>query len=284
MGKIWISGGGGAGSGSDDCTASKQEVLKGYSAITSDSDDEAIQGSLELTADATDGQVLSGKTYYNTNPKSKRTGSMTNQGAVSIKLNVGEGYTVPSGFHNGGGRVEANGLASQTPGSATSAHILSGQTAWINGSKITGNIASMGGQTITPGSTQQTVSCSGKYMTGNITISGVSKYASITGTYNPSSSKNFTRRENAGTVYLPYIRITNLGFTPTGFTAFRYQEERDFSITASYNNILVQKRLSSSSDSCTQYALLFGDFSSSALDIPVWGTGTVYNVIVYGHY
>jgi hypothetical protein len=140
MGKLWISGSGGAGSGSDECTASKLEVLKGYSAITSDSDDEVIQGTLELTADASDGQVLSGKTYYNTNPKNKRTGTMTNQGTVSVKLNAGEGYTVPSGFHNGGGRVEANGLANQTPGNAEVAHILSGKTAWVNGTKVNGGI------------------------------------------------------------------------------------------------------------------------------------------------
>lgn len=141
MGKLWISGGGsGAGSGSDECTASKSEVLKGYSAVTSDSDDEPIQGTLELTADASDGQVLSGKTYYNTNPKNKRTGSMANQGAVSVKLNAGEGYTIPSGFHNGGGKVETNGLASQTPGNATAAHILSGQSAWVNGNKVNGGI------------------------------------------------------------------------------------------------------------------------------------------------
>jgi hypothetical protein len=141
MGKLWIPGGGsGAGSGSDECTASKSEVLKGYSAVTSDSDDEPVQGTLELTADASDGQVLSGKTYYNTDPKKKRTGSMANQGAVSVKLNAGEGYTIPSGFHNGGGKVEANGLASQTPGNATAAHILSGQTAWVNGNKVNGGI------------------------------------------------------------------------------------------------------------------------------------------------
>jgi hypothetical protein len=141
MGKLWIPGGGsGSGSGSDECTASKSEVLKGYSAVTLDSDDEPVQGTLELTADASDGQVLSGKTYYNTDPKKKRTGSMANQGAVSVKLNAGEGYTIPSGFHNGGGKVEANGLASQTPGNATAAHILSGQSAWVNGNKINGGI------------------------------------------------------------------------------------------------------------------------------------------------
>lgn len=141
MGKLWIPGGGsGAGSGSDECTASKSEVLKGYSAVTSDSDDEPAQGTLELTGDASDGQVLSGKTYYNTDAKKKRNGSMANQGAVSVKLNAGEGYTIPSGFHNGGGKVEANGLASQTGGTATAAHILSGQSAWVYGNKVDGAI------------------------------------------------------------------------------------------------------------------------------------------------
>lgn len=210
MAKLWISGSGSAGSGSDECTASKAEVLKGFSAITSDSDDEAVQGTLELTADAADGQVLSGKTYYNTNPKSKRTGSMTNQGAVSIKLNAGEGYTVPSGFHNGGGKVEANSLASQTGGTATAAHILNGQTAWVNGSKITGNITSMGGQNVNPGASQQVVSSSGKYMTGNVVINGVVNLSAgnikkgvnvggVTGTwegYVPTSNDLYLRGNN----------------------------------------------------------------------------------------
>lgn len=175
MGKLWIPGGGsGAGSGSDECTASKSEVLKGYSAVTSDSDDEPIQGTLELTGDASDGQVLSGKTYYNTDPKKKKTGSMANQGAVSVKLNAGEGYTIPSGFHNGGGKVEANGLASQTPGNATAAHILSGQSAWVNGNKITGEVKSMAEQIVYPSANQQVVFSANKYMSGNVIINGIS--------------------------------------------------------------------------------------------------------------
>lgn len=44
MGKVIIAGGGGSGAGSDECTASKSEVLKGYKAITSDSDDEVVEG------------------------------------------------------------------------------------------------------------------------------------------------------------------------------------------------------------------------------------------------
>nr|WP_314460749.1 hypothetical protein [uncultured Clostridium sp.] len=140
MGKVIITGGGGSGAGSDECTATRAELLKGYTAVTGDTDDEALEGTLELTGDAADSQVLTGKTYYNTNPKNKRTGSMMNQGAVSQTLNAGESYTIPAGYHNGSGKVTANSLTSQTPGSASAGHILSGQTAWVNGGKLTGNI------------------------------------------------------------------------------------------------------------------------------------------------
>ncbi|MDR2024012.1 MAG: hypothetical protein LBQ71_12415 [Hungatella sp.] len=217
MGNIWIPGGGGAGSGSDECTATRAEVLKGYGAITKDSDDEVVEGTLELTGTATDSQVLNGQTYYNADAKTKRTGSMANRGAISANLNAGESYTVPTGFHNGSGKVTANSLASQTSATASAGHILSGQTAWANGSKITGNIASMGGQTINPGSSQQTVSCSGKYMTGNIIINSVRTYASASQTVISSTGKRTFNGLNSGidpNLSAYYVTISNIGFTP----------------------------------------------------------------------
>ena len=54
---------------------------------------------------------------------------------------------------------------------ATSSDILSGKTAYVNGSKITGNITSQGAQTITPSTSNQTIS-SGKYLSGTQTIKG----------------------------------------------------------------------------------------------------------------
>lgn len=68
----------GGGSGSDDCTATKAQVLSGYTAITSDSNDEPAGG------------------------------TMTNRGAVSPgKLSPGGSYTVPAGYHDGTGKVTA---------------------------------------------------------------------------------------------------------------------------------------------------------------------------------
>ncbi|MFR3729186.1 hypothetical protein [Lacrimispora sp.] len=140
MGKVIIAGGGGSGTGSDECTASKAEVLKGFSAITSDSGDEVAEGTLELTGDAADSQVLEKKTYYNKDAKIKRTGTMPNRGAVNQALNAGVSYSIPAGYHNGAGKVTANSLASQTPGNADSGSILSGRSAWVNGSKVDGVI------------------------------------------------------------------------------------------------------------------------------------------------
>jgi len=61
-------------------------------------------GSAKLTADATDETVLNGSTYYNTDPKTKRTGTMANNGAVTITPSTAA-QTIPAGYHNGNGTV-----------------------------------------------------------------------------------------------------------------------------------------------------------------------------------
>jgi len=77
MGRILMTGGGGGGGSSDDCTATANDVLKGKTAVYNGSGDEPQEGTLELTGDAADGYVYSGKTYYNTDARTKRTGTMT---------------------------------------------------------------------------------------------------------------------------------------------------------------------------------------------------------------
>ena len=90
-----------------------------------------------VTATAPD--VLLGKVIVNSTGVVV-TGTMPNRGAVSKALNCGESYTVPNGYHNGSGTVTANSLASQTSATATADKILSGETAWVNGTKVTGTI------------------------------------------------------------------------------------------------------------------------------------------------
>ena len=80
MGNILMTGSGGGGAGSDDCTATAAELLKGYTGILKGSDDEPVQGTLELTGNAQAAHVLNEETFYTNNAKSKQTGTMPNRG------------------------------------------------------------------------------------------------------------------------------------------------------------------------------------------------------------
>lgn len=112
MGKVIPMLGGGTAD-SDELTANKSHVLSGYTAVTHDSDGEPAAG------------------------------MMPNNGAQNGALNCGQSKAIPAGYTTGG-TVTANSLASQTSANAAAGQILSGQTAWVNGSKITGNMANRG--------------------------------------------------------------------------------------------------------------------------------------------
>ena len=113
MGKVLASGSGGGGTGSDECTASKAQVLTGYTAVTSDSGDEAVEG------------------------------TMPNNGEQSATLKFGQSKQIPAGY-TPGGTVTAADLASQTGATAAANQISSGKTAWVNGQKVTGTLTERG--------------------------------------------------------------------------------------------------------------------------------------------
>lgn len=117
--------------------------------------------SSETTKPITADDVLSGKVGFVNG--TKITGTMSNNGAVSHTLtNQGASYTIPKGYHNGNGVVNANITnliaanikAGVTVGgvlgtftsdaTATASQILSGYTAYSNGSKITGTMSNQG--------------------------------------------------------------------------------------------------------------------------------------------
>ena len=64
-------------------------------------------------ADATTGDVLSGKKFY-AGDKVIKAGSMANNGAWSSSLAPGGSVGVPQGYHNGGGGVSAKALKTVT--------------------------------------------------------------------------------------------------------------------------------------------------------------------------
>lgn len=144
MGKIIIALGGGGGLDTDECTADKAQVLSGYTAGVHGEDDPA-PGTMPEKGAWTGNVGMNGSVSIpegHHNGQGKVNGPVvTQRGAVSAALNCGGAYTVPEGYHNGAGRITANSLASQTSANAGSGHILSGYTAWVNGVKVTGNVA-----------------------------------------------------------------------------------------------------------------------------------------------
>lgn len=154
---------------------------------------EAGQGGVD-TSDATltsGSQMLSGYTAYSNNVKYTGTiASMSGQTVtpsasaqtVSTSGKYVTGNIIVSGDSNlaaanilsGKSIFGVNGSAANTSDATltSGSQMLSGYTAYSKGSKYTGSINSMSGTTVTPSTSSKTVSTSGKYMTGNIVVSG----------------------------------------------------------------------------------------------------------------
>ncbi|WP_164706578.1 hypothetical protein [Intestinibacillus sp. Marseille-P6563] len=128
-----------------------------------------------------DADVLLGKQFYLAN-NSPVTGTMPNCGAVSAELNAGESFDIPYGYHDGEGKISSKSLESQTQGTATENSILSGETAWVNGQQITGNV--------TPGSLASDATA-----TANTILSPYTAYVGsgkITGTIPTNNDESVT--------------------------------------------------------------------------------------------
>lgn len=97
-------------------------------------------GSDEVSA--TKDNVLSGKTYVGADTNDEiGTGTMTNNGTTGNQsLNAGSSFLVKKGYHAQDFTVGVNSLASQTPGNADAGSVLSGRSAWVNGNKVNGSM------------------------------------------------------------------------------------------------------------------------------------------------
>lgn len=138
-------------------TVAADTLLSGVTAHGKDG--EPIEGSCTFDSDTTsatvaEAEILSGKVAYAR--KSKLTGTMPNNGAVSGMISTKTGqYTVPLGYHDGSGKV---GIASEEQAKIIPANIRDGVT--ILG--VAGMMSSTEGakpqaKTVTPKTTAQTV-------------------------------------------------------------------------------------------------------------------------------
>jgi hypothetical protein len=142
-----INGGGSASS--DDCTATKDKVLKGYTALTKDSNDEVNEGTIPTLS----GNAFGGadETAFDTSPI---VGAANNNavGAFDYPLH---GYfdndavrvhipnllpnNIKAGVKVGGKKASLTGTFT-SDANAQSSHILSGRSAYVNGVKVNGTM------------------------------------------------------------------------------------------------------------------------------------------------
>ena len=118
-------------------TATAGDIIKTKTAWVSG---QKLTGTLELTGNTATENVLIGKTFYSTNPKTKLTGTMPNITDVDTKLQANETYTIEVGYHNTRVTISSADLIDQTSGTATASDMLEGATAWVNGQEVTGTI------------------------------------------------------------------------------------------------------------------------------------------------
>ena len=101
---------------------------------------------------------------------------------------------------------------------AVAGNILSGNTAYVNGSKVTGTIPSKGATTYTPGTSNQTIN-SGQYLSGTQTIAGSANLVAaniksgvnifgVNGTYTSDANAGAAQLLSGKTAYVNGSKIT----------------------------------------------------------------------------
>lgn len=151
----------------------------------------------ESSSPITAATVLSGKIGYVNG--AKVTGTIPTVTPSATKLDCGKSASISKGYLASDVTITANSLASQTSGTAAAGDILSGKTAWVGGTKLTG---SMPNATVTSGSaTISSTTYTYNSSNGNFGVTGsVAIGAPTVGTAGYISSSVGTR--NGGTASL----------------------------------------------------------------------------------
>lgn len=206
MGKGLLLKSGGINVDPNDLTATQSDIIKGKTALVNGSD-EPVSGTLELTGNASTGNVLAGNTFYTTNPKSKQTGTMKDWrgtpqhidarrlGNNRFEVAVAAGYHGYSWAGNSYEYMEYSEVASTLGltaaklaqgqsvcglsgtykglGNAAAADVRKGKTfSTASLSNAAGTMPEQGGSTTTPGTANKTIVSANRYVTGNIVVAG----------------------------------------------------------------------------------------------------------------
>jgi hypothetical protein len=206
------------GEGGEYGTADPSDVIKGKTIGT----EEGIKtGTLELTGTSSVGDVLSGKTFYSTNPKSKQTGTMPNHGSKTFTPSDST-QSGSAGYYSG---ITVNPRPSLS-GNASTSQVLSGRTFYgSNYTKQTGTMPNRGAVTNTI-TTQ-----GGQYTIPSGYHSGSGK---VTASFSNLSAGNVKKGVNIGGVVgtlvpAPSLSISNFvcNASKYGFTSGDHKDFKD---------------------------------------------------------
>ncbi len=173
------------------------DVIKG---VTFGTEEGLKTGTLELTGNAAASQVLTGRTFYTTNPKSKLTGTMPNHGSKTFTPSDNT-QTSGAGYYSG---ITVNPRPSLS-GNASTSQVLSGRTFYgSNYTKQTGTMPNRGAvtNTITTQGGSYTIPAGYHNGSGKVTASFSNLVASnikqgvniggVTGSLKPAIGYNWT--------------------------------------------------------------------------------------------
>lgn len=238
---------GGGGVTSADVTLTSEYMLEGKTSLTMDSDDEIVEG------------------------------AMPDIGAVSKTLNAGGSYTITKGYHNGNGVIKAKDLASQTSGTATTAHILKNQTAWVNGKQLTGEMTDNGAVTkeLAPGGSQ-TIAAGYHNGSGKITAQSLSTICSgCTVTSNAQILSGYKAYGKNGTLYTGNIASL------AGGTYKAKQTAQTITCSGKYmtSNIIIQ---ATNVESIISFSFASRNYATANFKWQNPATGPFYGIVVRG--
>lgn len=273
------------GAGSDDATATRAQVLAPYTAITSDSDDEAVAG------------TMVDKSGTNQDAEVDQNGSF-----FRLKIPVAGFYSLTSYLRT----------ALSSLGNAAANQVLKGATFTSSaGINQTGTIESKSAQTYYTSGSDQKINA-GQYLNGDQIFKGVTtsniaagnilngvnirvgdstnsgRIANVTGNVRryayafrniTSSSTTKTYKTGRGNVSFPYITI-NAGFYITMVSAYVDNNNHNSACSDRYYGIMVRSINDSNGWFCEDINIQ----DKTSVEIPVYSKNTTYHVNIAGYY